>query len=220
MYPQTAQLRQHGAYVLALSSEHHPLPLGLLALRPRLVPGVTELVQTCQRHHVALHVLASGDQIAVQTLARRAAISLLECDNALNAIHDKQQEGLLVAFVSDNAGAAAAFAACDLAIGLAGPRYRLSARADVLAPDLAAVAAIVEAGARRESTVRDSVGLSVLANFFGLLWGVRGRPGLEQASRAVYITALGALADGWLRLRGGERARSVSAHFVDPQPER
>ena len=36
----------------------------------------------------------------------------------------------------------------------------------------------------------------------------------------VSTAALGAIADGWLRLRGGKRARSTIARLVDPQPER
>ena len=56
----------------------------------------------------------------------------------------------MVALVSDSAHAAAGFAACDLAIGLApGRSTDFPARADLLAPELGAVAAVVEAGARR-----------------------------------------------------------------------
>lgn len=218
-YPQATRLRQRGNYVLALRNEQNGEVLALLALRPRLATGVTELVQTCQRRGVALHVLASGDQLAVQMVAHRAAITVVENDNAVQAIREEQRSGLAIAFISDNAGASAAFDACDLAIGLTNDRYRLSARADVVAPDLEAIAAIVDAGGRRNTTIRDSVGFSILSNIFGLFWGVRGMPGVEQASRAVYITALSSVADGWLRLRGGERPYAISARFVDPHPE-
>src|SRR5205823_569913 len=57
-------------------------------------------------------------------------------------------------------------------------------------------------------------------NIIGAIWGFRGTPGLEVASRAVYITALTALADGWMRLRGGKRPGSTIARLVDPRPER
>jgi calcium-translocating P-type ATPase len=124
--------------------------------------------------------------------------------------------------VSDRADAAPAFAACDLAVGLStGRSGYFPARADLLAPDLTAVAALVEAGARRDAATRDSVLLSMLANVVGAVWGFRGRPGVERASRAVYATSLAALADGWLRLRGGDRAgRSLAASLGDPRPER
>ena len=59
-----------------------------------------------------------------------------------------------------------------------------------------------DAGERRDEAVRDGVVLSTLANAFGAVWGFRGRPGIAGASRAVYISALAALVDGWARLRG------------------
>jgi magnesium-transporting ATPase (P-type) len=145
---------------------------------------------------------------------------VFESKNALDAIRSKQQSGGRVAFVSDNAGAEAGFAACDLAIGLSDGRSRFPARADLLAPDLHAVAAIVETGGRREATTRDAVGLSALSNIIGAVWGFRGAPGIEAASRAVYLTSLAALVDGWARLRGGKRPGSPTASLVDPHPER
>ena len=220
LLPEATRLRQHGNYLLVLRSEHEEKPLGLFALRPQLAPGVSELVRTCQRYGVELGVLASGDQLAVQALAHRVHIPLLESDNAVDAIRAKQLEGARVAFVSDHAGAAAGFDACDLAIGITDERSHLPARADLLAPDLIAVAAIIESAARREATVRDSLGLSALSNIIGAIWGFRGMPGIEVASRAVYITALTAIADGWMRLRGGKRQGSTIARLVDPRPER
>src|SRR5262249_34207617 len=47
-----------------------------------------------------------------------------------------------------------------------------------------------------------------------------GRPGIERASLAVYVSALAALLDGRLRLRGGQSSRSSMAYLVDPRPER
>jgi hypothetical protein len=123
----------------------------------------------------------------------------------VSAIQAKQQQGAIVVFVSDNAGAAAGFDACDLAIGVIEEHNHLPARADLLAPDLHAVAAIVEAGARRDASVRDAVGLSTLSNLIGIVWGWRGMPGIEVAVDVVYLTALGALADAWVRLQGGKR---------------
>ncbi len=218
--PEAARLRQLGNYVLVLRSERQERPLGLFVVRPQLVQGVSELVQTCQRYGVELGIVTDGDQLAVQALTHRAHIPVLESDNALEAIRAKQREGGRVAFASDNAGAQAAFAACDLAIGLTDGRSRLPARADLLAPDLQAVAAIIEAGARREAAARDAVGLSVLSNVIGAVWGLLGIPGIEAASRAVYTTSHTALADGWARLRGGKRQGSIIATLVDPRPER
>ena len=91
----------------------------------------------------------------------------------------------------------------------AGVVGRFPARADLLAADLGAVAAILEAGARRDVAVRDAVLLSAAANVFGAVWGFRDRPGVERASLGVYAAALAALADGWVRLQGGASGRVV-----------
>ncbi len=218
--PEAARLRQRGSYVLALCTEREELPMGLLAIRPGLATGVTELVQYCQQQGIELGVLTYGDQIAVQALARRARVGVIESEDAVEAIRTRQRDGKLVAFVSDTMSAAEAFAACDLAIGLTDDRYRLPARADLLAPDLRAIIAVLEATQRREKVVRDSVILSAISNVIGLFWGLQGRPGIEQASQAVYMTALGATADGWLRLRGGQRTGAFSTRIADPHPER
>ena len=218
--PEAAHLRQQGLYVLALTQEHEDRPRGLFALRPHLVEGISRLVETCQRYHVKLAVLSNGDQLAVQALAHRAHIALLEEDDAMGAIRAHQQDGGLVAFVSDQIGASAAFAACDLAIGLTDDRYRLPARADLLAPDLVALAMSIEAMAYREVAIRDSIGFSLVANAFGLFLGLRAMPEMRAASRIVYLTALAALADGWWRLRGGKRKATALPRLLDPQPER
>jgi cation-transporting P-type ATPase I len=208
--PEAARLRQSGNYVLVLRSQHEQRPLGVFALRPRLVRGIAELVQTCQRYGVELGVLAGGDQIAVQALAQRAGVALLDSDDAVGAIRARQGKGAHVAFVSDQAGAAAAFDACDLAIGLSDDRSRLPARADLLAPDFIAIAAVIEAGARREATVRDSMGLSVVSNIVAGVLGFLGLAGATWALQSVFIVALAVLADSWIRLRGGERAGSTA----------
>ncbi len=141
--------------------------------------------------------------------------------DAVEAIRARQADGTFVAFVADSAQGAAGFAACDLAIGLSSGRSsRFPARADLLAPDLSGLAAIVEAGARRELVARDAVGLSTVANIAGAVWGFRGAPGLNRASQAVYITALAALVDGWVRLKGGGRRGAAVARLEDPHPER
>lgn len=218
--PAAARLRQNGNYVLELRSAHEEHPLGLFALQPQLTSGIEELVKTCQDYNVRLGLISKGDQMTMQALAYRAHISLLECDNAIEAIHAEQQTGARVAFISDNASAAEAFDTCDLAIGLTDDRSRLPARADLLAPDIPAIVAILDAAKRRNATIRDSVGLSVISNIIGIVWGLRGRPGVGRASHAVTIAALGAMVDGWLRLQGGKRPSLSTAHLIDPHPER
>jgi cation-transporting ATPase I len=202
-------------------SAHGGQPLGLVALRPRLSAGVAELVRTCQRLGVRLEMLPGGSPEGAQAVARRAGVLLDESADAAAVIRARQQTGAFVAFVSDSAHAAPAFAACDLAIGLSwGRTSRFPARADLLAADLAAVTAIVEAGARRDQAVRDGLLLSVASNIIGAVWGFQGKPGVEEASQGVYAAALAALADGWFRLQGGKQSRSALTYLADPRPER
>src|SRR5262249_12992889 len=137
------------------------------------------------------------------------------------AIRDRQQRGKVVAVVSDGAQAAAAFAACDLAIGLSrGHSGVFPARADLLAPDLTAVADLLDIGARQRLAVRDSAVAAVLANVTGLALSLRGPIGLGHAPDVAYVAGLSALAAGWMRLRGGARPRSALAYLTDPRPER
>ena len=220
--PGAFALQYRGGYLLALCrGEHWEQPLGLLALRPRLSPRAAELVQTCKRRGVRLMVVPRGSRLGAQAVARRAGVELTASDDAVAVVRELQQQGKLVALVSDSALAAPAFAACDLAIGLTPSSLgHFPARVDLLAADLGAVAAILEAGAHRDVTVRDAVLLSAAANVFGAVWGFRDRPGVERASLAVYAAALAALADGWVRMQGGARAGSSLHYLVDPRPER
>ncbi len=218
---EAVERRHEGGYLLLLAREEDWHPLGFVTLRPRLHSSVAQLVQTCRRLGVRVEMLAGGAPSAAQAVARRAGVTLIGSADAVAVIDERQRAGEIVAFLSDSAHAAPGFADCDLGIGLApSPTGQFPARADLLAPDLDAVAAILEAGARRQKTVRDAVGFSMAANIFGAVWGWRGRPGVERASHAVYISALGALGDGWLRLRGGQRPGSSLSQLVDPHPER
>ena len=214
------RLTERGDFLLALGREGEDGPAAILALRPRFVSGVAELVQTCRRHNVQIILRADEDSPTAQAVARRAGLTLTVAGD-MATIRQRQASGARVAFVSDSADAAEAFAACDLGIGLSSGRSsRFPARADLLAPDLGGVTAILESGARREAAVRDSIGLSLVSNVVGAAWGLRGGAGVETASRVVYVAALAAMADGWARLRGGERPQSVTARLVDPKPER
>lgn len=199
---EAVQLRHRGGYLLVLSREEDWRPLAFVTLRPRLAPGVSHLVQTCCRLGVRLEMLSAGAPLVAQEVARRAEAALVSSTDAVAVIHERQQAGAFVAFVSDSAQAAPAFADCDLAIGLAPETTGcFPARADLLAHNLSAVEAVLEAGASRNRAVRDAVGFSLAANVFGALRGLRNGPGVERASHGVYLAALAALADGWIRLR-------------------
>ncbi|HEV2131540.1 MAG TPA: cation-transporting P-type ATPase [Longimicrobiaceae bacterium] len=218
--PRSIPLGHRGACLLLLRRGSDRQPLGALVLRPRVSPHLADLVELCGRRGVELGVLASVDPVAAAAVAEHAGVPLLREDGAVEVIRARQKKGARVAFVSDDPESAAAFAACDLAVGITDYRNHFLARADLLAPDLRAVADIIEAGACREAAVRDSIALSIAANGTGAVWGLRSRPGVDRASMVVQVAALGALAAGWLRLQGGERPWSSLSELADPHPER
>jgi magnesium-transporting ATPase (P-type) len=211
-----------GGHILELRHAVEDTCLGLIALRPRLNAATTSLLETCRTHGVAVTLLPRGNPVTAQQLAARAGLAISESSDPVALIRDKQQQGLRVAFVSDHAEAAAAFAAADFAIGLAHARHgELPARADLLVPDLTALADLMTIGNRRELAVRDGIHLSVGANVTGALIGLFAGPlGGERASTTVYVAALATLGAVWLRCRGGQRPDSARAYLADPRPER
>ncbi|WP_156028335.1 HAD-IC family P-type ATPase [Candidatus Solirubrobacter pratensis] len=211
-----------GADGFVLVLECDGAPAGALVLRPRLAAGARVLADACARFGARLALLRrESTPGAAHALAERAEISLLDADDAPRAVRALQRSGARVAVVADGPAAGAAFHACDLAIGVTGGRGgAFGARADLLAPDLAAVAATIEAGARAGRAERDGVALSLLANVVGAVWGLRTRPTVVAASRPATMASAAALALAWLRLQGGGRARATVGRLTDPRPER
>ena len=219
--PEVRRVIEAGEQALVLREEPDGEPIAYVRLRPRLAPGVNELRRRCEAVGVEVALLERDDRRASRALARRAQLPLIVEADLVELVRDRQRQGERVAVLSDSASAAEPFEACDLAIGLSSGRSSVfQARADLLAPGLPAVAAILEAGHRREQVSDIGVGMSIAANLAGAFWGLRGEPGLVRASYATYIGALAALGAGWERLRGGGRSRSIINRLADPQPER
>jgi magnesium-transporting ATPase (P-type) len=219
--PDAFLMQHHGGYVLEVRDDDENRTLGFVALRPRLSSGARELVESCRRLGVQLELLPGGAPVAANTVGKRGGIAVRRSKDDVAAIRDIQRTGAVVALVSDNAEAAPAFEASDLAIGLAGGRSDLPARADLLAPDLKAVADLLQATALRATAVRDAVRFSALANGAGALLSLLpGQLGADRASLGVYLGALAAMGAGWARMRGGERADATLAFLSDPRPER
>ncbi len=206
-------------YVLELRRARLRETVGMIALRLAPAPGLEQLLDRCRHHRVPVEVVAHA---APHAAALGAEFGVPEVDgDALDRVRDVQATGGVVAVVSDRSHAGPEFAECDLAIGLTSGRSgHFAARADLLAPDLSSVAAIIEAGARRDAAVRDSVLASTASNLAGGAWGLGGNPRFERASQATYVGALAAIGAGYVRLRGGARSRSVTERLSDPEPER
>jgi magnesium-transporting ATPase (P-type) len=215
-------LTHQGGYLLELREFEAERPIGYVALRPRLRPVAADLGDACRELGIRLELLPGGAPEAAQALAWRAGITLVQAADEVAAVRAWQRTGARVAFVADSAEAGPAFAACDLAIALAGgPGHDFPARADLLGPDLQALVDYVEAGRRRRLTVRDGVGLSLASNVLGGLVGLAPGPlGIERASLGLYLASLASMGIGWLRLRGGRRSESSLAYLADPRPER
>jgi calcium-translocating P-type ATPase len=206
-------------YLLELRPARLRRAAGTLSLCLAAAPGLEQLIDTCRRVGVPLEVVAQSAPGA-SALAAQYRVPAIDGD-ALDRLREIQAGGGIVAVVSDRSQAGPEFAECDLAIGLSSGRSgHFAARADLLAPDLSSVAAIIDAGARRDTAVRDSVILSALSNIAGAAWGFGGNPRFERGSQATYVAALSAIGASYVRLRGGARARSVTERLSDPEPER
>lgn len=223
--PQTAaipgaeELRAGGHQLLVLSREGDPRPLGVVALRPRLAEGALGLLDVCRRRGVAVELMAENEA-AVQHLVGGGQQLTVITSGIDEHVRERQRAGELVAVLSDSPHSAPAFAAADIAIALtSGLSGRFAARADLLAPDLDAVSAIVIAAARRRAAVGDAVALSMLSNVAGAFFGLRTAVGLDRGSQPTYIAALAAIGLSSLRLAGGGVSGLSARRLVDPAPE-
>jgi calcium-translocating P-type ATPase len=217
--PGAVELQDRGHHVLVLSREGEASPLGLVTLRPRLAQAALHLLDVCQQRGVAVELLAESEPAVADLLANRPLPTLIP-SSAVERVRECQRAGKLVAVLSDSPHAAPAFAAADVAIALtSGLSGRFAARADLLAPDLEAVRAIVQAAARRRAAVADAVTLSVLSNAAGAVFGLRSAVGLERGSRPTYIAALAAIGLASVRLAGGGASGVATRRLVDPEPE-
>jgi cation-transporting ATPase I len=216
--PGAVELQDRGQHVLVLSREGEASPLGLVTLRPRLAEGALRLLDTCQQRGVAVELLAASEPAVADLVGDRPLLTVES--SAVERVRERQRAGKLVAVLSDSPHAAPAFAAADVAIALtSGLSGRFAARADLLAPDLEAVSALVQAAARRRAAVADAVTLSALSNAAGAVFGLRSAVGLERGSRPTYIAALAAIGLASVRLAGGGASGVATRRLVDPEPE-
>ncbi len=206
-------------HLLELRRPRDRIPVARIKLRLRSADGLEQLLDACRRNGVSVQLVSELYPAAAE-LADRYGVPVFAGD-PVTRIRGLQSSGAIVAVLSDSARAAQAFAQGDLAIALtSGRSSRFAARADLLATDLSSVAGVIEAGVKRDAAVRDSALASILSNAAGVAWGLGGNPRFERASQATYVAALGAIGGGYLRLRGGNVARSVSERLSDPRPER
>jgi calcium-translocating P-type ATPase len=211
---------QPGDYLLALRQADDGQTRAVFSLRPRMAQGVDRLVEVCARHSVQMQIVAEDPSAAIQALAESAHAQVVDGPSHAR-VRELKAGGRIVAVLADSVEAADAFAVCDLAVGLSsGPAGRFQARVDLLAPGVAAVAALLDTGARRDAAVRDAVSCSAAANAGGAVWGLLRSPAFRDGPVPGHLGSLAAMGDAWLRLRGGRTARSVAERVSDPLPER
>jgi len=218
--PGAGELLERGHRLLVLTREGEARPLGMVALRPRLAAGALRLLDGCAARGVEVELLAQSEPAVAQLVGDHAHAAVVQGDS-LDRVREHQRAGKLVAVLSDSPQAAPAFAAADLAIALSSGRSGgFAARADLLAPDLDAVSAIIQAAGRRRAAVDDAILLSVLSNAAGAVLGLRSSVGLERGSQPTYVAALAAVGLASVRLAGGGASALATSRLADPEPER
>jgi calcium-translocating P-type ATPase len=214
-----AQDPDPGTIVLRLTRAGRPA--GLIVLRPRLAPAALELAAFCRRRNIVPALLCGADGGAAAGLAERAGMERIDDVSTVAAVQALQGRGARVAVLDDSIEGNAAFAAAALGIALVdSPGEPWGASADVLVPNLAAVTAVLDAGARAGAAERDGTLLAIAANAAGVVWALRGTPTIRNGTRYVTWASAGALLASFWRLAGGARQRSVMSRLTDPRPER
>jgi calcium-translocating P-type ATPase len=215
--PPRLRLRHQANSMLLLEEEGRPV--AALVLRPRIAAQAARLRLACGRAGVKLAVVSRGNPIQARSLAERAGMDLVEGE-IVAAICAAQHHGSLVAFASDGLDAGPGFAACDLAIGITDAQMAFGTRADLLAPDLGAVADIIDACAHRDAAAQDALVVALLTDLVGVILSLKGSPTIALGSRPVELGSLAALALSRIQFRHGNGHLASHVPFVDPRPER
>ncbi len=194
-------------------------PLAVFSLRPRLARDARRFVGACHALQVNAALVHDGgatEMVALE-LAAEAGLDLVEGDLVTALRHSAGR----VAFVTDGIDVDESLGLANLSIGLmADLSEPFDPAVDVIAPDLASAAAVLDAATRREASMKDTLRLALVANALGSALIARGAPQRGTATRLSNLAAIVGLVVAWFRLRGGSPPRSSLASLVDPRPER
>ncbi|MCS7173151.1 MAG: HAD-IC family P-type ATPase, partial [Armatimonadetes bacterium] len=201
--------------VLALERVPSGDVVAVWTFRPRVSADLDPLRRACAQ--TGARLLVRIPHGTVPAWLRGADVETVVAPDAAQLVHHLRAQGEVVLYVTDHGQTGPACAAAHISVLVAPHRRPLDATADAVVQRLASVAALVEAGHRRDLAVRDSVALSLASNGLAAGLGLRGGP-----SPALALVSAGsaflALVAGWMRLRGGEDPTGFG--FVDPEPER
>jgi calcium-translocating P-type ATPase len=191
---------------------------------PVLSDEARALAPTCAAHGVELIVALPrrAEVSAAEEALAEAGIAAVRTTTLLDEIRGRQARGLLVGVVADSVDAAGSLAAANLGILVSpGTVGGFPASADLLAPDLGAVATVLDVARRRQRAERDAIVASVAATGVGAAWELLGRPGLRQLAVEMSAGGLAATGLAWWRLRrDAHDPRARGASPADPKPER
>jgi len=152
-------------------------PLGWIALRDTVRPGVTEAIAALRRVGVKEVLLLTGDNPRVAAaVAREVGVDNYRAgllpEEKLAVVRDLQRRGLRVAVVGDGVNDAPALAAADIgiAMGAAGTDVAVeTADIALMSNDLARVPEVLALARRALRVIRQNVLLSVAINFLAVV---------------------------------------------------
>src|SRR5262249_13135636 len=207
-----------GLYSLELTVDGDPI--AVIGLRPRLAADAARLAETCRLLRVKLALADQDAASSTRGLAREAGITVLRGPPAELVRHAAGLNQRVV-LVTDAGCDGGALDLPDLTIGLGmSPTEPLAQAVDLVAPDLAACAGVLESGAAREAAARDARLLSWLGNALGAGWIAARAPRHRAAARLANLATTAGLFLAWLRLRGGSPPHATALRLADPRPER
>ena len=193
--------------------------LAVFSLRPRLARDAQLFAAACRALHIKAALVNDGSatQMRARDLAAEAGLDLVEGD----LVTALRRSAVPVAVVTDGIDVDESLGLASLSIGLTTDLSEpFDAAVDVIAPDLASAACVLDAATRRETSMKDTLRLALAANALGSVLIARGAPRHGTATRLPNLAAIAGLVVAWLRLRGGAPPRSSLAGLVDPRPER
>ena len=194
--------------------------VAVIGLRPRLAADAARLATTCRLLRVELALADQGATSSTRRLAREAGITVLRGPPA-ELVRRAAGLNQRVVLVTDAGCDGGVLEPPDLTIGLGMSPTEPSAQAvDLVVPDLATCAAVLESGAARDAAARDALLLSRLANGLGAGWIAARAPRHRAAATLPNLATTAGLFLAWLRLRGGSPPQATALRLADPRPER
>jgi Cu2+-exporting ATPase len=188
--------------------------LGILGFRARLAPGAREAVERLRARGLELEVLTGDSSAAARSLAVELDLAVESGCSPLDKLERVRAAGERTIFVGDGLNDAAALAAADVGVSVAGGSAASldAAQVNLLRPGLTALADVLELARTAVWTARFNLLWSFAYNAMGLGLAASGRlPPVFAASAMVVSSAVVLLTSGRLRGQAARVATEPSA---------